>query len=362
MVTFDPPTGSGGIEGRAMAYTESMLRRSVYVEVAALSQGNGEFKESYMGTQLVRLSSSILRLPRTMGVLASMITRSSLDSVFLLSGGTTPAGVLLLGYCYLTRRRSAVLFYGKDILRARRRPIEKVTLGLSLLLAGGVGANSKYTARLLPFHPRGQLTIIYPGVGSSSANGLIPSERGFDQPRILFVGRLVRRKGVDLLLSSFKRLKQEFPNLRLDIVGDGPEAGNLRALAHKLGLGDSVAFYGALFGPELRRRYAEATIFVMPSRDSPNDTEGFGTVFLEAGAFGVPSIGTRVGGIPEAIVDGVTGILVESENPEQLAGAIRSLLESHAELERLGKNAKNRAAGMSWEASTDMLLRSLRQV
>jgi phosphatidyl-myo-inositol dimannoside synthase len=357
ILTFDPPTGSGGIEGRTMAYTKGLLERSIYVEVASLSPRLKESEELYQGTRLIRASSSISKLPKTFSTLVKRMSRSSLDTVFILSGGSTPMGVLVLCFCRLTGRKTAVFFYGRDILQSARNVVGRVFLLLSILLAEGVATNSRYTASLLPFRPRSPLTIIYPGVDSAISGVAAHHDRS--TPRVLFVGRLVRRKGADLLLSAFQQLRPTFPDLRLDIVGDGPEERDLRALAERLGLGDSVTFWGALYGPELWARFSRALLLVMPSRNSPSDVEGFGTVFLEAGAFGIPSVGTRVGGIPEAVIDAVTGKLVESENVAELARAIKTLLENPEELERLGKNAKRRASGFSWYASTDRLLRTL---
>jgi glycosyltransferase involved in cell wall biosynthesis len=359
MVTFDPPTGSGGLEGRAMSYTAGMVERAVHVEVAALSPGQKKSEEPYLGTRLVRLSSSIVNLPSTISTLLRMMRDSSLDSVFMLSGGSTAVGNLVLGYSRLTGRRSGIFFYGKDILQTKRRPAGRITLALSILLAGGVGTNSSYTAGLLPLKPRRPLTIIYPGVDASIAQGLARVGRDQRSPRVLFVGRLIRRKGADLLLTAVSQLKSELPGLRVDIVGDGPEFGNLRALAEALGLKEIVTFHGALYGPRLWSRYAEASLFAMPSRQSPYDTEGFGTVFLEAGAFGLPSIGTRTGGIPEAVIDGTTGRLVDSEDVVGLRNTIRSLLENPGEMERLGRNAQKRASALSWGASTNQVLRLL---
>ena len=111
------------------------------------------------------------------------------------------------------------------------------------------------------------MTIVYPGVDMGITGGL-ESERDPNSPRILFVGRLVKRKGADLLLVAFSQLRTELPSLRLDIVGDGPESGNLRALVTTLGLSDVVTFWGALYGPDLWRKYAQASLLVMPARQS----------------------------------------------------------------------------------------------
>jgi len=357
-VTFDPPTGQGGIEGRAIAYTDGLVRRGVHVEVAALSPRQHESEERYQGTKLFRLSSSLHRLPWTLRSLAGLMSRSSLDSVFILSGASTVAGMATLCFSRLTGRRSGVMFYGRDILQSRKRPTGRLSLLLCLLLAGRVGTNSRYTMKLLPFRPRKPPVVVYPGVDEAMAEGLT---KGSYQGgvRMLFVGRLVRRKGVDILLAAFGQLKAEFPSLRLDIVGDGPEMPNLEALAQELAIGDAVTFHGALFERRLRDVYAGASLLVLPSRQSSSDVEGFGTVFLEAGVFGLPSIGTRTGGIPEAVVDGVTGRLVDPESIDDLRNAIRNLLDDPREMERLGSNARERARLFSWERSTDQVLRLL---
>jgi phosphatidylinositol alpha-1,6-mannosyltransferase len=359
MVTFDPPTGSGGIEGRTTAYTSGLLRSGIHVEVAAFSPGRGRSEEPYLGTRLVRLSSSIARLPWTLTTLLGMIRSSSLDSVFFLSGGSTPIGILTLSFSRLTGRRCGVFFYGKDILQARRTSGGTIIMALSVMLAGRVATNSRYTAGLLPVRPRRHLVIIYPGVDPNIAHEVSGGTLDKDHPRILFVGRLIRRKGADVLLTAFSQLGPGPPESRLDIVGDGPEMKNLRAQADTLRLGGAVTFYGPLYGPELWKRYAEASVFAMPSRQSNEDVEGYGTVFLEAGIFGVPSVGTRTGGIPEAVIDGVTGKLVNSEDVRGLRDAIQGLLDDPDESRRLGRNAKARAAQHTWEASTRQVLQLL---
>ena len=359
MVTFDPAEGQGGIEGRAMAYTSEFLSRGIHVEVAALSPGSGGAEERYRGTRLFRLSASLVHFPQTFRSLVHIMSRSSIDSVFMLSGGSTGIGLVILAYARLTGRRSGAFFYGRDILQARNSPTGRVFLVLSVLLANGVSTNSRYTSGLLPFRPRSGPIVIYPGVDPRDVDSTAPLGRNSNSPRVLFVGRLVRRKGADLLLSAFSRLAADLPALRLDIVGDGPEMANLHAQVDRLGLRKVVTFHGALFGQRLREAYAEATIFVLPSRQAAGEVEGFGTVFLEAGVFGVPSIGTRTGGIPEAVIDGFTGKLVNDEDIEGLGDAMRSLVNDPPEVARLGRNAQARALRLTWGRSTDRVLELL---
>ena len=163
--------------------------------------------------------------------------------------------------------------------------------------------------------------------------GLADAEQVTSQPRIhrdgafkiLFVGRLVERKGVAGLVDAVGRLAASV-RARLEIVGDGPERSRLEAQVREAALGDRVALRGRVSAAELRRAYAEADVLVLPSvLDSRNDTEGLGVVLLEAMSYGVPVVGSRVGGIPDIIVDGATGLLVPPGDPAALAAALRHL-------------------------------------
>jgi phosphatidylinositol alpha-1,6-mannosyltransferase len=357
IVTFDPPSGSGGVEGRSMAYTGRLLTRGFHVEVAAISPKGARSREPYIGTRLSRFPSSPIQGPRTLGGIVKMLNDSHLDSVFVLTGGATIIGLFLLAYAKVSRRRSVVFFYGRDLLQAKQRLATRFSVILSLMLAHRVATNSRFTAGLLPLVPRRPIAIVYPGVDPDVRKGLGTRSEVNDSPRVLFVGRLVRRKGADLLLEAFAPLLSSFPSLKLDIVGDGPEMSALRNQASKLGIDKAVDFHGALYGQNLWRQYARASFLVMPSRSSRDDIEGFGTVFLEAGVFGVPSVGTRTGGIPEAVIDGVTGRLVNADDVEGLTKVLFELLSNPVERQRLGEGAKERAQAFNWDASCQNVIR-----
>jgi phosphatidylinositol alpha-1,6-mannosyltransferase len=357
IVTFDPPKGPGGIEGRAMAYTKKLRGYGFYVEVAAISPGAVRSEEPYQGTKLARFSSSPVQSPRSLVGLVRMINRSRLDSIFFLTGGTTFIGLILLAYSKFSGRRNAVFFYGKDLLQSRARISTRISVILSVILARRVATNSRYTAGLLPMRPRRRVGVIYPGVDPPILDEQIETGRVGGPPRVLFVGRLVWRKGVDLLLEAFAPLPSSFPGLTMDIVGDGPEMNHLRSRSAELGLDGIVSFHGSLEGLRLWRLYALASLLVLPSRSSESDVEGFGTVFLEAGIFGVPSVGTRTGGIPEAVIDGETGRLVNAEDVEGLREIISELLSDPAETTRLGKGARKTAQKLNWDASCQQLMR-----
>ena len=164
-------------------------------------------------------------------------------------------------------------------------------------------------------------------------------------PILLTVARLVRRKGVDLVLRCIPKLLPKYPNLKYVIAGDGPENASLQHLAHTLSITEHVHFLGQIEESTKWVLYEICDLFVMPNRLlDGTDWEGFGIVFMEAALSAKPAIGGRNGGVPEAIEDGVTGILVDSEHPTSLSDALHLLLDN-AELRRsMGLRARDREA------------------
>jgi len=158
-----------------------------------------------------------------------------------------------------------------------------------------------------------------------------------EQPLILHVARLVEVKGTRYLLRAFARIARTHDAVRLLIIGDGPLRRTLRALAASLGVGDRVEFLGALPHAEVLSSMRKAAMLVLPGvRTTTGREEGLGMVLLEAAATGVPVIGSRVGGIPECIVDGKTGFLVSERDDEALARRMSELLEDPGRRHAMG--------------------------
>jgi phosphatidylinositol alpha-1,6-mannosyltransferase len=167
---------------------------------------------------------------------------------------------------------------------------------------------------------------------------------------LLTVGRLQRRKGHDVALQAVARLRASTPGLRYVIVGDGEERARLERIIAQERLADIVTLLGAVPDDELPDYFAAADIFVHPNRNDGGDVEGFGIVFLEAAAAGIPTIGGRSGGVPEAIEDRVTGLLVDGADPAAVAAGIRTLAESEPLRRRLGDAGRARVCDrFTWE-------------
>jgi phosphatidylinositol alpha-1,6-mannosyltransferase len=163
------------------------------------------------------------------------------------------------------------------------------------------------------------------------------------------VCRLLEKKGVDHTLRAFAGVVAAHPACRLLIVGTGPYEQSLRALSDELGLSDSVIFAGAVADDELVHHYRLADVFVMPNRALENgDTEGFGVVFLEANACGLPVIGGLDGGTGDAVRDGWNGVLVDGRSVSAIEDAMMRLHDDAGLRVRLAEGGRQAAAAADW--------------
>lgn len=176
-------------------------------------------------------------------------------------------------------------------------------------------------------------------------------------PLVVAVGRLVARKGFDKLIHSWVRVKDAVSTGSMVIGGVGPMEGPLREMIEKKGLEDSVQLLGMVPDDLLPSLYAAADLFAMPNRTMPDgDTEGFGLVFLEAAAAGTPAVGGKAGGVPDAIIDHRTGVLVDGENEAEIAKEIIGLLNDDKRRAAMGKAAREHDMTQGWDAKAQQFL------
>lgn len=157
-------------------------------------------------------------------------------------------------------------------------------------------------------------------------------------PLILCVARLVKVKNLGLLLEAIAGLKRRGKALRCVVIGEGPERAELETVRQRLGLEDVVELPGAASQAEVLNWWQRARIGVLTSQ-----SEGMPVSLMEAAACGVPVVATRVGGIPELVADGVTGLLVPPDDAEGLVGAFAQLLDSNTLWERMSSAARQQA-------------------
>ena len=153
---------------------------------------------------------------------------------------------------------------------------------------------------------------------------------------ILCIGRLIRRKGFDLAIDAFRQLAEDFRDVHLVIAGEGRERAHLEEIVQAYGLSGRVHCVGSVVGADKKSVIQKCEFLVMPNRECAGDMEGFGIVFLEAALCGKAVIGGRNGGVPEAVEDGVTGILVDTSQTDAVAAAMRDLLSNASLRDRMG--------------------------
>jgi glycosyltransferase involved in cell wall biosynthesis len=178
--------------------------------------------------------------------------------------------------------------------------------------------------------------VIYNGIDLEECDSLVDAAPHAERSDVVMVGRLEREKGFDVGLTALTPLLRAH-GLRLRILGIGPELRHLRALAESLGVRDHVRFDGALPHPESLAAMARARVVVVPS----TKIEGFGLVAAEAGALGVPVVASRIGGLPEVILDDETGQIVEGGEPLALRAAVLRYLADPALAEKHGQVARD---------------------
>lgn len=210
---------------------------------------------------------------------------------------------------------------------------------------------------IIVFHNAVNMQFFKPGPKSN----LLPNNKTTPNgPMILTVGRLDPHKGHDIVLKAIKSLLEEFPRLTYLIVGTGPNEQYLSQLIKEFKLNNHVKLLHEIPDDLLPSLYQTCDIFVMPSRHLQNRTdliEGFGVAFLEAAACAKPAVGTYTGGIPEAVLDGQTGILVNPDSVEELVKAIRRLLVDKSFAHLLGQNARKRVEKeLNWELTAEKFL------
>ncbi len=204
--------------------------------------------------------------------------------------------------------------------------------------------------------PHARIAVVHPGVDAQHYTPDAGVTR-FEPPRFVYIGRLKRYKGVDLLLRALALARRERPDLELEIAGSGDDRPRLERLAVELGLGTAARFLG--FVDEATKlallRRAVANVF-------PSPKEGWGITVMEAAACGTPSLASNSPGLRDSVRDGLTGLLVPHGDPEALATAMVRLASDRGLVDRLGAAARDHALTHGWDTAADHVEAHLRDL
>ncbi len=235
--------------------------------------------------------------------------------------------------------------------------------------AARIIANSRFTRDLLARGglPKKRIRIVHPGTDPERFRPGLPdggtaARLGLEDKRVLLtVGRVTWRKGQDTVVRALPTILETVPDTVYAVAGTGPMEDDLRRLARECGVGDHVRLLGEVSDEDLLGLYHLADVFVMAGRvsEGTRDVEGFGIVFLEAGACGVPVIAGQAGGVGDAVVNGQTGLRVDGRDPDAVAEACRRLLTDAGLARRMGEAGRRRAVE---EFSWDRVAEQARQV
>ena len=208
-----------------------------------------------------------------------------------------------------------------------------------------------------------RLTVIHNGVDTTCftpgpKNQAILERFHLQSKKILLcLARLDERKGQDKLIEAMPTILAAIPQAILLIVGGGDYEPHLRTLTQSLHLQQSILFAGPASNADLVEFYRTADVYAMPNRTTASgDTEGFGLVFLEAGACAKPVIGGLAGGVPDAILDGRTGLLVDGTSTPAIAQACIQLLGNPILADQLGQNGLQHSRQNTWQAQAQKVL------
>ena len=191
-----------------------------------------------------------------------------------------------------------------------------------------IACNSEYTRGLLKYEAYvKKSTVIHPPCSKFAVDS---KEDTLYRHRVLSIGRLVERKGFQFVIESIPELLEEYPDLEYVVIGDGPYKSNLMNLVGSLSLEGHVKFLGRVSDTEKIEQYKRCSVFVMPSIEiSDDDTvEGFGIVYIEANQLGKYVISGRCGGVPEAVIEGSTGTILEHVDKTSVKESISKVFEN----------------------------------
>lgn len=349
LVTSSFLPGRGGIESLLAELCERLSPR---LAVLAPAVRNGQSLPTGLGYPVAGCPASMLIPgPRVVTCIVEAAAAQATDRVLF----GTPWPLALLGPRLRDRGlRYGIIVHGAETLVPAATPVVRRRITRALALAEMLFPVSKYTQAMLesliwrsgyaipPTHllrARVDLERFSPAADGTAARARLGVGR--ETKLILSLGRLVSRKGVHRLIESLSVIRARVPDAVIVVAGTGPEDARLRKLARAERA--PVIFTGRVADEHAPALYASADVFALPVADRwmGLEVEGLGVVLLEAAACAVPCVAGDSGGTPEAVVDGVTGYVVDARDGRQLARAITTILTDPGLARRLGRAGRD---------------------
>ena len=303
------------------------------------------------GSRLIELASMLAAFGRA---IISSQRSYTLASIWF------PSGLVAACIPRALRGPLGIVAHGTEIAPNRGGP-RRFVMRWVFGAADRIFPNSRFTRNLLfRVGIERNIVVIPCGVDAPLSSVEGPERHAFT---LLSVGRLIARKGFDTVLSALPSLRNQFPEIRYEIVGDGPYRAMLEAQMRRLALDDSVTFLGSVDAVALERAYRRASCFVLPVRADGDDVEGFGIVYLEAAVAGIPVIGGRDSGAEDAIAPNETGFVVDGRSVTQVVDAVATLLSNPERAKAFGELGRIRALqSFTWQRTAAQIRSTMKSI
>lgn len=328
LITSEFPPQPGGIGNHAHNLANALLPHNFSVTVLADQRSKDGRKENTFDTaqkyNTVRVQRRSLLLITYLQRIMKAINLAKKNDVVIVSGKFSLWIAGLLRFFY--SKQIVAVIHGSEV--AIPPSFKKRFTKWCLQRCSNVVAVSNYTKSLVHDWNLKSVVVIPNGFLIDASNEIYNTS--VTPIRLITVGNVTQRKGQHNVIKALPLLLERFPKLQYEIVGIPTEKEQVEILAKKLKVQSAVVFRGKVSEEEKIHLLTNATIFVMLSETTATgDVEGFGIAILEANALGVPAIGAKKCGIEDAILDGVSGILVDAHQPEQMLQAVSSVLENY---------------------------------
>jgi len=272
------------------------------------------------------------------------VKKENIDHILV--GNILPLGTVSLVVAKLLGIKFSVFLHGMDFEYSLKRKRKKILSYLILKNADKIICVNSYVASLVEkFLPvKNKIVISNPGINPYNDCDYILTKQIRDKYNLngkvifLSIGRMVKRKGFDMAIKAVKELSDK--NIAYFISGNGPDREEIKSLADGV---ENIFFLDNLNDPEKWAWLGACDCFIMPSRNISGDVEGFGIVYLEANLMGKPVIAGASGGVGDAVIDGVNGLMVDPENITDIKRAITEMASDKGLREKLGTQGEERA-------------------
>lgn len=359
VVSNDFPTRQGGIEGFVAALAERFSPEQVVVYTASMP-GGAEYDAQLAYPVIRDRSSMLLPTPWVRRRVVAAFREHGCDRVMF--GAAAPLALLAPHLRKAGAQRIIALTHSHETWWSRlpgfRTAIRRIGKGCDTVTycatwcgnVIGAAMRKQDAASMKPLAAGADVSRFHPDCGGDRVRaklGLRP-----EQPVVTCVARLVPRKGQDMLIKAWDAVRSEVPDAVLLIVGGGPHRKNLEKMVRARGLDDAVRVIGPVPWAEVPPYVDAGNVFAMPSRTRLRglEPEGLPLAFMEAAACGLPVVVGRSGGAPDAVVDGVTGHVVDPRNVGEIARTLVALLKDPAAARAMGERGRTRVvAEWQWD-------------